>query len=459
MEQVEEKTFLRLTEDNMAVLLSCDIDPENLESLASAIYSELVELEVENPPSIDDLVSWLGKSAEKDTHIVDAVLIEGTPVTPSEDGQIVWAGDFFNTGFVVDRKTGAIDYRRRAGQCSVEEGQHLAKLIPVKEGEDGRDVLGNTVPARKPRHSRIRVGTNVRWDKQENALYAQTSGRIRWVNYLLYVDPVYTVSGSVGLQTGHIDHPGALLIEEDIEEGAEVKAKGDIEVHGVVEGNLVETTGNLIVHAGITRAKDQHIRAKGSVHAKFIIGGDVEADGDIVIEREITDAQVKTKGIVNMPRGRVAGGTVSAFGGMIIGQAGSRAGVPTTLIVGEAGKIYEKQQEINRLEEEINQKRKEFEEAVEKFLPDRESAKAVDGPHKQLVLKISKMVNRLKVLHHQLTELRGIEVQSGKGPFIEVKSMLHPETTLWIDAHQITLHEVRKGPVRITCSGDEILFG
>lgn len=458
MEQVEEKTYLRLTEGNLAVLLSCDIDPEDLEPLAIAIYRELVDLEVEHPPDTDDLVQWLRKAAEKDTHLMDSVLVEGIAATPSEDGKIVWAGDFFNSGFVVDKKTGTIDYRRRAGQCSVEEGQLLAQLIPVQEGKEGRDVLGNTIPARKPRHSRIRVGTNVRWDKQENALYARTSGRIRWVNYLLYVDPVYTVSGSVGLQTGHIDHPGALLIEEDIEEGAEVKAKGDIEVRGVVEGNLVETSGNLIVHAGITRSKDQQIRVHGSVTAKFIIGGDVEAGGDIVIEREITDAIVKTKGIVNMPRGRIAGGTVSAFSGMIIGQAGSRAGVPTILIVGEAGKIFQKQQEINQLEEEINQKRKEFEKAVDRLLPDREEGGTAEGQHKQLVMKISKMVNRLKVLHHQLTELRGTEVQSGKGPFIEVKSMLHPETMLWIDNQQLTIHELKKGYTRITCSDGEIVF-
>lgn len=358
------ESLLQVTKDKLAVLLTCTVDPSDLETLEWRIRRELVSLGVDSKWQHENLAEWLAAMAERNPRLEKEVLERGTPPIPGVDGRIEWGGDFFKSGFIMDESTGAIDYRKHAAQRTVRNGQFLARLIAPREGADGTDVFGKAIATPKPCLPRVATGVNVREDG--DCFYATADGRIRWepkdrdsdkLGGRLSVDEVYTVHGSVNLETGNISHPGALVVDKDIEEGATVETDGDIDVRGLVEPCDITSRGNLTVRGGITGAGGKHICVKGSVHARFILDADIEAEGDVVVEREIRHSTVKTRSAVVVPRGHVTGGTLTALGGITAGYVGSYS-VATTVVAGEdfllTRQLQQREEEIARQEEALN---------------------------------------------------------------------------------------------------------
>ena len=252
VEETPKKFNLRVAKDNMAVLLDWDIPADNLDQLVEDISSELESLGIKDPSDKEQLKKKLRRVADGNPHLADFILIEGKPPTSPQHGRVDWAGDFFDTGFVVDTKTGKINYREKAAHESVKKGTLLGRQIPVKEGEDGQDVFGESVPAEKPVEYYPKVGENVRFNMNENAYYADSNGRVRLVNDILYVDEVYSIQEDVDITTGNISHTGAVVVNRDVLTDAKIEAVGNVEVHGVVESAEIRTNGNLAVHGGIT---------------------------------------------------------------------------------------------------------------------------------------------------------------------------------------------------------------
>lgn len=206
MEESLKKFNLRATEDSMALLLDCDVTINELDSLIVDIRKEFETLGIKDPPDEKQLKEKLRHASEENPHLVEFVLIEGKPPTPPQHGHVDWAGDFFNTAFLVDKKTGKIDYRQRAAHESVTKGTLLCSQTPVKEGEDGQDAFGKPLPAEKPVNDYPEVGKNVRLNMHDNAYYAEKNGRVRLINNVLSVDEIYVIQEDVGLETGNISH-------------------------------------------------------------------------------------------------------------------------------------------------------------------------------------------------------------------------------------------------------------
>ncbi len=428
--------YVRVTKDNLAVLLDCVILSDDIDRLAELVGVELASLRIANPPNREHLVAWLREKAATGPRITNAVLLEGQPPVQPEDGVIEWADRFFDSGFVLSEKTGAIDYRQHLAQRSVAGGQPLATVIPPKEGQDGVNVFGKPIPVSKPKTPRIRAGQNVR--EEGGRFYAKTDGRIRWDSEGLSVDKVYRIEGNVGLETGNIRHPGALEVGKDIEEGMRVKADGDIEVEQVVEPADVESGGNLTVRGGIAGGPGWRIRAKGSVHAKYVLEADIEAGQDVVVEREIFHSTVKTQGTVRVPNGRLTGGTTIALGGIHAGQTGSVALVRTVLVVGEDFAVMA---EVAQREERIA--------VLEKYL-----ASLYAGP---FPLKIDKTKRTLQELRDEIDEIRARSKERAR-EIVAVRDIMHPETVIRMGQKELRIGREVRGPVKAVLVEGEIVL-
>ena len=440
---------LRVTGDRLALAVSCDLSGEqDILLLVRRIQRELVSQRIPCDLSEDRLAAWLREAAGEGTRIKDAELLRGQAAKPPLDGRIEWGGDFFAAGFVVDPETGAIDYRQHSAQRTVEEGQLLARMFPPQEGKDGRDVFGKRIRVRRPRTVRIRAGDNVRLDESEMTLYATACGRIRWASESLSVDTVYVIDGCVDLKSGNVHHRGAVKIAKDVREGAKVTATGDIEVSRVVEAADIETGGDLTVRGGIMGGRGRRIRVDGGIQAKFILDADIEAEGDIVVEREIVHTRLKTRGAVVMPKGRLIGGETLALGGITLGQAGSSAAVPTVVIVGEdyreKEKLAGKEQEIVQVEQTLARL-----EGVLKPMA-RQGAK-LSHQQRELVAQLLSQADELKTtiegLRDQAEEIK--EDSRQKGNFgIEIREKIYPEVILCIGDERLRVDRELDGPAR-----------
>ena len=452
-----------MTPNRLAVLLTCAVpeSDEDLDVFVRGIRQKLVDLGVRGAWDRAELVAWLRDKARNGPQLDKEVLIEGKPGTPPIDGAIEWAQDFFSSGFVVDDATGAIDYRQHAAQRSVAEGQLLARIKPATPGIDGEDVFGNPLPVRNPKTPNVTARRNVRVGEEGASYYATVAGRLSWepkdpnddtMGGVLSVDEVYTVAGSVNLETGNISHPGAVVVERDVEEGTRVEAEGDIEVRGVVERAFIKTRGDLTVLGGITGCGRETIEIGGSVHARFILEADIEAGGDIVVEREVRHATLKTCGAVSMPQGHVVGGTVTALKGITVGYAGSDAVVPTVLVTGVDYRLERsleaKQEEITRLEGE----RQKIQLVVKPFVP---RIRSLSAQKRQVLAKLLREIKATEEaignLQGEMEEMRAATREEAE-PSIRIQNHVYPETTFYIGKEPLKMAEAFPGPavVRLT---------
>ncbi len=456
MEEAQKEFNLRVTEDGMAVLLDCDITTDELDSLLVAIGNELKALDIKKPPDQKKLKEQLNHAAEENPHLVDFVLIKGKPPVPPKHGRVDWAGDFFNTGFVIDKKTGKINYRQRAAHKSVTKGTLLARQIPVKNGKDGENVFGKPIPAEKPIEYYPKVGKNVRFNLQKNTYSAETNGRVRLVNDVLSVDEVYVIEENVDITTGNISHTGAVVVNRDVLKGAKIEAVGNIEVHGIVENAEIRTSGDLIVHGGIRQSEDQMIVVEGGIHAKFIDGGYIQANADIVIENEIVNSTVKTLGSVIIARGHIVGGEMVALRGIYVGYAGTRASTPTILVAGEnfsvRNKLSLRKNKIKRIKTELT-KLKSF---MDKLMTNPESISThSQEEYTKKQAKISELEQDLQNLIEEMEDIKAKALSRAKN-LIVVEKKLYPKTTLCLGDNRLIVDEEYSGPIRAEIVNGEI---
>ncbi|MHC4268103.1 MAG: DUF342 domain-containing protein [Planctomycetota bacterium] len=441
-------SLLRVTNDGMAVLLNCHINTDDLDALVDAICDELEALGIKDIPDKVELKTQLHQWAEDDLHLVDFVLIKGEPAESPKDGRVDWSGDFFNSGFILDKETGKVDYREKAANESVTKGMLLGHHVPAEKGKDGLDVYGKLLPADKPVTYYPAVGENVRFDMNKNAYYAEINGRVRLIHDVLYVDEVYIVEEDVDITTGNISHSGAIVVNRDVLNGAKIESVGDIEIHGTVENAEIRSGGNITVHGGIRQSEGHRIVAEGGIFTKYINGGDVQAKKDIVVTREIVNSTVETLGAVMIPRGRIIGGKVVALRGIFTGQTGSKVSIPTMLVAGADFSVRSKHNlrkiRIKRIETEITQ----LKNYIDSFMARPESAS--DNCQEEYMEKHAKIAEMEQELQGLIEEEKGPESKSSDRvkKLVVVHEVLFPKTIICLDYERLMVEEEINGPVQ-----------
>jgi uncharacterized protein (DUF342 family) len=267
-----------------------------------------------------------------------APLLEGQPPVPPRDGWLEWSRDYFAAGFRMDPRTGSVDYWDRLEDRVVHKGDLLLRVHPPAEGKPGLDLLGRQVKVEPPQKVVARCGPQVTQEDGPDGgivFRATADGRLRWADNVIAVDAVFTIRGSVRLETGHISHPRAVMIMGDIQNGAHVTAEGDMVIKGMVEPSQVDVGGSLTVQGGIVGAEGFSATVAGTVHARYVLDADIVAGDDVVVTNEITQSRIATRGGVFIPKGRILGSEIRAYRGIDAGQAGGRGDCHTLLVSGE----------------------------------------------------------------------------------------------------------------------------
>jgi uncharacterized protein (DUF342 family) len=445
-----------MSDDRLRFVVNCTFPASRLNDEVARVRTELIELGLHGTAELDEAERKLREciQAQLDTvggdsvDLVDALLLEGTPSVQCVDAYIEWGGEFLKDGFVVDPDTDAVDYRRRAANPSVEEGQFLARVVPPVPGKPGMDVLGKRIEPRKPKTIRIRAGRYVRGDETSGEYFAERAGRVRYVKNTLSVDDVFEIKGSVGLKTGHIDHPGAVIVGIDVEQDSEVVAVGDIEIRGSVEEALVRSGGNIVVRGGIVGRKTCRIEADGNVEASFIQNCTVEAGGDVIVSQEIHQCTIRARGCV-VVKGRIVGGEVSAIEGIDVAQIGSEAGIRTVLSVGKdwvvEAKIAEQKEAIDAATENL----KKVSAAIG---PLQNRLHQLQGDARAQAMQL---VEKAKAMHEAVAKAKEdledlyTQLREGWQKLIIVRKILNPDAVLYIGPQNIKVVTVVQGPKKL----------
>lgn len=331
----KSENALRVDDKQMIVTLDVSWDETDLASFIVQLRERMSEMKLTPIPSPEELEKILRGPYKAKRNIKGLEIMRGTAPTKPVQPDIEWARDFFTESYVVD-EDGKINYRRRVGNPNVQKGEVLARVSVPKQGEPGLNVMGKTIRPDAIKPVRIRAAQRVseQTEDGQRVFYAESAGRVRWSENKLSIDDVMEISRSVGLSTGDIQHPGAVVINGDVLTGAHVEADGDIEIHGSVDPATIIAGGSLVIHGGITGSPEHKITAAGKVVAKFINEAHVEAEGNVEVENEILQSFIRTRGELLIPTGRLVGGKTLTLGGATVGQLGSDSNIRTTIIAG-----------------------------------------------------------------------------------------------------------------------------
>ncbi len=328
---------VRVSPDKLAVLVSLPDPHEDLEGAASRVIAAMMSDDIPGATDTATMAALIGEACAPGEHLVDHPLISGTAPVQPRHGSLEWTVDFFAEGFETDEEKDRVNYRERAENRAVTADQVLARLWTAADGQAGIDIFGNKIAVDKPRKERLRAGKGVRIEPESDAcqrFVAEVSGRLRLTDGTASIDEVYTIKGNVNLATGNIHHTGTVIIMGDIEAGCRIEADGDVLVKGLVEPSNIVCGGSLTVSGGIVGDAEHSLDVKGTVEARYLNEVTLRAGGDLRVQSQIDHCQVRTRGRVLIPQGRIAGGSVQAYKGIEVGHAGAESSSETVLIAG-----------------------------------------------------------------------------------------------------------------------------
>ena len=246
----------------------------------------------------------------------EVLFAKGKPAVDGADGYF----DFYFDSDLNHRPTvksdGSVDYWSVHSVEVVKKGQTIANYCEPVAGEDGIDVLGRVIAAKKGKG----------------------------------LPPLLEINGDVDVGTGNIDFVGDVVIHGSVKTGAKIRAAKSITIDGVCEGCVLEAGNDLILRKGMIGMGKARIIVKGNLFAKFMEYTDVEVDGFVEADSAINCNVVSNdKVLFNGGHASIVGGKVYGCAGIEVQNLGNDAFIKTEVHVGVHKKIKIKIAELEKL--------------------------------------------------------------------------------------------------------------
>jgi len=283
---------------------------------------------------------------------------------------------------------GSMDFRERRMFVGVRSGEVLACKVPATMGEAGCDVLGRPAPARPGRDLVVKVSDDAAFDAQSGEVRAVKSGVLSLVQEnSLKVCSMQVIPGDINYATGNVDSRNSVAVNGSIMAGFIIRAGGDVEVKGNLNGGSILCGGNVVLHGGINGAASR-IEAQGDADLKFINRGQAVAGGRAILRRESYYGTIHACGdIACEPSSRILGGEIVAGGKVVTGHIGSATAEPAYIAAAVDPQLFQQQQELLR---QLGEKEAAWMQLEQRLGHDPNSPGAV-----RLVKELSRLQNRL----------------------------------------------------------------
>ena len=263
-----------------------------------------------------------------------------------------------------EKEDGTVDMRNLGAVIMVKPKDILIVKHPATEGAKGYNIHGEVLAPVPGKDIKLTPGDGTALDQNNpNHLIAIVAGQPVETKTGMQVDDVLNIK-DVDVGYGNIDFKGSIMITGDVHEGMLVKSTGDITVMGFVDSATLIADGDVIVSKGIIgrQLKEKElstkIQAKGQICAQFIQYSELDAQGEILVTKQLLHSYTKTKQklTVSDPTGRrgdLVGGIVKADKGLKAVVIGATAGTKTEVFC--AMKQSDLKQNLKELEQSIRE--------------------------------------------------------------------------------------------------------
>ena len=410
------------------------------------IYQALVEREIAF--GVDTRLA--DRLAHGDRRYFTLYLIaKGKPAFDGKNGNIV-----DNFPRVIERvlevnEYDQVDYTALNLIRNVKQGEEICRLIRPTEGEPGRTVLDQEIPAKSGKSVPLPKGRNTEISEDGISLLASIAGHVEYTGRSFQVKPVLDVPGNVDFSTGNINFLGDVNIKGDVLSGFTVRAMGNIQVGGAVEaGSTVEAGGDLVVVKGILGDGSTVVRSHRSIFSKYIENSTIyvreNLQTDCIINGSIyCDGEVQ----VRSGRGSIMGGRIWAAKKITARAIGAPSECRTAITLGGLP--------CTNFEREVVQKElRELEQELEKM------ECQLDSPVKssllsKLRIKLSTAELKLKQLEDELMDIK-IELQEKEDGRLEC-SVAYPGTEISIGEETLRLRREARQCVAKMVNGEIVV--
>ena len=267
-------------------------------------------------------------------YCTDVTVAEGLRPRKGVDAKIDYFFDTNPNTRPTLKSDGSVDFFHLNNICHCKQGELLAKLTPADLGDIGYTVSGEKIKPPEVKRASLTPGKNVILSEDKLEITAETDGHVMLSDGKVTVSNVLELE-NVDLATGNIDYNGSVNIKGNVCTNFSVKATGNIEVMGIVEGAYLQAGGDIIIARGMNGMARGVLKATGNVIAKFIENSKVSAGGYVSSEAILhSEIMAGVEVMVNGRRGFISGGKVSACDRIQVKTLGSSMGSETVVEVG-----------------------------------------------------------------------------------------------------------------------------
>lgn len=345
----------------------------------------------------------------------------------------------FNTDLSQKPRTnedGSVDFHQLDTISHVQKDDLLATLLVADHGTPGVDVCGNVIRPNKVINRILRHGNNIRLSEDGLQMFSEVDGHVTLTDDRVFVSDSYNIPADVGASTGDIDYNGNVIVKGNVINGFSVKAKGDIEVYGVVEGAYLEAGGQIILRRGMQGMNKGILKAKSNIVSKFIENATVYAGGYVQTE-SIMHSNISANGdiIVGGRRGFVSGGKLVSRTMISVKTAGSDMGNTTHLEVGIDPAMAEELKEIEKTLTKLNEDKTKLIQALNLLRKKISSGAQVNDEIRDYIKKLTNMnidiETKLKENNAKYNNLR-IHMDNNTSGIIKIQDTVHSGTKIVI---------------------------
>ncbi|MCM1468529.1 MAG: FapA family protein [Alistipes sp.] len=298
---------------------------------AQEIISDLNNLGVQygiKPERINELI-------RQREYFTKYEIVEATPPVDGVDGYITYHFEAEKKATPRIKEDGSVDFHDLDTLNHVKAGDCVATLTPEIQGTPGTDVFGKSIAPRRARKVVFKHGKNLAPSEDGLSLLTEVSGHVTLEGGKIFVSNVLELV-NVDASTGDINYDGNVVVTGDVQAGFSVKASGDIEVRGIVEGAVVEAGGNLTLGRGVQGMSKAVLKCNGNLVARFLesvstvsVGGNLETD-------TILHSKIEARGSVTAlgKNGLIIGGDVRSAMLITAKFIGNEMGTATVVGVG-----------------------------------------------------------------------------------------------------------------------------
>lgn len=382
----------------------CEVDPD------------LIAKEIENYPKDEAREVLIG---------------EGQPPRHSKDGRLEFhVQDPAELLQVID-ETDRVDYRTHFRFVDVKKDQELVTVIAPSESLEGKNIFGESIPARVGKPAEVHPGKNITYLRDNGTLYASKDGCLLHHKGAFRIEEVFIVDGDLDMKTGNIETGTRVLIWGNVLPGFTVRSTQDIRIMGNVEGATVESSeGAVVIGGGIHGQRVGVVRASKGIRCKFAQLALLSTEGLVEVEDSLLHCTISCGNRLVVRGGRhaaITGGSIRIRRSIEAKVIGSPSEPHTDIVMGFDFK-YEDQ--LHQLDRELQTAKKELEELraqlddIERLIKVYPKDSPEEHEQKRLLVELKK-----EEIHARVH----IEETGAKVRVIEDKALLDEKS--WIKVH------------------------